>query len=520
MKKYLQDVFDIDQYISTGRNKIFLIAGVCSGKSTWVKDVLTKKGSVLFITSRKAKAESDIKNSTFSDVLKWNTEGNQTLITNAGLASRIENISINSSKDVDDFINHFDYIVVDEVHSVASDSMFAPSCFTLLSFIEYVANTGKPIICMTGTPEPIQKYFEEHEWLILNFLNICNYVHPSKIIMIQKHDVLGLIKRKSAENRKVIYFANRTDSIKNFCCDLLSNDVVTAKEIAVSVSKTREKKIFTKLKKALNNDDNFEQIQKASEETYKNIIENKRLPDGCKILFSTSTLKEGIDIDNERVTLFCENHVLSNLIQFFGRVRKGNTTIYVVEDSTDHKINHKELLYEYAIEAELAAANQFYKTKINVDGNPLVAQDRHYLIEHVSKNPYIYFDYLKNEFGVFHVKYHEEERLISKRFWKDDILEHCITYGIEPSCFDNKAFMCDVLDRMATKKTKYYEEKITIIQHALYTAYGIETVQPKKINELLELQNVPIRIAHGKGTKGEERHITYWRVHFIGDLLE
>lgn len=73
MKKYIKDVFDIDQYTGNGITKIFLIAGVCSGKSTYVKEVLAQKGSVLFVTSRKAKAEADINNSTFSDVMKWNT---------------------------------------------------------------------------------------------------------------------------------------------------------------------------------------------------------------------------------------------------------------------------------------------------------------------------------------------------------------------------------------------------------------------------------------------------------------
>lgn len=57
-KKYISDVLDIDKLIEKYGNKIMLIAGVGSGKSTWVKDVLTQKGNVLFITSRRAKVES------------------------------------------------------------------------------------------------------------------------------------------------------------------------------------------------------------------------------------------------------------------------------------------------------------------------------------------------------------------------------------------------------------------------------------------------------------------------------
>lgn len=65
-EKYISDVFDIDKTIQKYGKKIMLIAGVGSGKSTWVKEVLTKKGHVLFITSRRAKVDEDIENSTFS----------------------------------------------------------------------------------------------------------------------------------------------------------------------------------------------------------------------------------------------------------------------------------------------------------------------------------------------------------------------------------------------------------------------------------------------------------------------
>ena len=39
MGKYVSDVLDIDKVVQEHGNKIFLIAGVGSGKSTWVKEV-------------------------------------------------------------------------------------------------------------------------------------------------------------------------------------------------------------------------------------------------------------------------------------------------------------------------------------------------------------------------------------------------------------------------------------------------------------------------------------------------
>lgn len=69
-KKYISEVFDIDEQIRKYGNKIMLIAGVGSGKSTWVKEVLSQKGNVLFVTSRRAKVEEDIANSCFSSFRK------------------------------------------------------------------------------------------------------------------------------------------------------------------------------------------------------------------------------------------------------------------------------------------------------------------------------------------------------------------------------------------------------------------------------------------------------------------
>ena len=69
-KKYISDVLDIDKLIEEYGNKIMLIAGVGSGKSTWVKDVLTQKGNVLFITSRRAKVDEDIAHSCFTSFVR------------------------------------------------------------------------------------------------------------------------------------------------------------------------------------------------------------------------------------------------------------------------------------------------------------------------------------------------------------------------------------------------------------------------------------------------------------------
>jgi len=511
----IKDVFDIDKTVAEHGTKILLLGGVGSGKSTWVVDVLTKKGSVLFVTSRKAKVREDVNCTCFSDVFRWNTTGNQTLITNAKLASLIERIADDYFRDIDDFIDHFDYIVVDEVHSIATDSAYAKSCSAVLSFIEYTVEKGKTIVCMTGTPEPIKSYFDENGWYTVDYIDVCDYVHPRQISLIQKEKSINLMA-KICRTQRIIYFANRTDKIASLCKELLDKEILNATEIAIAVSKSREDDFFSSLCSSLTNTGDGDIIQTVSQKAYGNIIGNKRIPDECRILFSTSVLKEGINIQNEDVSIFCENHVLSDLIQFFGRVRTGSSEVYVIEDSTDHQLpDHNELLFDYALDAEVAAANHFYNDFKN---SPFSIIKRQNLIKHVLKNPYIYFDYIRDEFRVFSVKFREEVRLLSNRFWQRELLDHCKHYGIKHKGFDDKRMCRNFLLDSARKHEQFWgqEQKIRI-RNLFYTAYGITAKQPKGINEALSEKNVPIEVRYGKGNAGGKRGISFWQLWFLNE---
>jgi len=512
-KKYVSDVLNIDQLIANGKYKIFLIAGVGSGKSRWVTEVLTQKGNVLFVTSRKAKVLEDINYSCFSDVFDFNTYNNQTLITNAKLASLVERFSDDYTEDLECFISHFDYFVIDEVHSIASDSAYAESCSSVLSFIEYVASKEKPIICMTGTPEPIQRYFDENGWYTIDYTNICNYVHPKRISLIQKRHIISNLKQ-TISSQKIIYFTNHTNAIISLCNALLEENIVSPSEIAISVSKSREEDFFEELFNNLATYDDGIIIQASSCREYENIIENSRLTDECKILISTSVLKEGINIKNPDMVLFCENHILSNLIQYFGRARIGQANVFIIEDSESHPIAHNELLYDYAVHSEVAAANRFYKEIVESPQNPFSKVERSQLSAHIIKNPYIYFDYISQEYKVFSVKFFEEKRLIKQqKVWKTILLKYCQAFNIEPRWFDKKETYQRILLDLARKKTIFYgkEDKETLL-NIISTAYDIEKKQPKGINDELRNNKAPICLYNGKGSSGNKRNVSFWQL--------
>lgn len=509
MGKFVSDVLDIDKVVAEHGNKIFLIAGVGSGKSTWVKEVLTKKGNVLFVTSRKAKVEEDIHDSCFSEFFEWHTNDNQTLITNAKLHSMVQRITADFQKDLDDFIGHFDYIVIDEVHSIATDSAFANNCYGVLAFIEYAVQKNVAVVAMTGTPEPIQWYFQNNNWLLLDYRKICNYVHPAKIVMWNKRSVLTKILQHWNEN-KIVYFANNTDTMVELCKELLKDDRITADEIATIVSRNKEKEFNEKLKKGLSQD--FETIRQTTRDTYKSLIEEKKIPDKCKILLSTSTLREGVDIENENIVMFCDNHILSNLVQFFGRARKSGCVVYIIEDSKQHSVSHSKLLFDYALQIEINTANFYLKSHIEVVGNPFIEIEKMELINHVCKNPYIEFDYIENLFKLFDVKFAEEERLKSIISWKMDLLHYCRCWNI-PLVGDLELTktMNEALKRMYECRGEYSIEYKEAILDMLKRVYQIKVEQPAAINEKLAELGAEFRIIYGKWNSGEKRNKSYWK---------
>lgn len=240
-KKYISDVLDIDKLIEEYGNKIMLIAGVGSGKSTWVKDVLTQKGNVLFITSRRAKVDEDIAHSCFTSFVREQDGQRENLITNAKLGYILINAHADMQMTVDNFLNCYEYIVVDEIHSMASDSTFARSSFDVLTFIEYAAEQGHKVIVMTGTPEPVQSYFQNNGWHIEDYRKICNYVKPEAIKYIYKEKRADVIKEALEENKKVIYFVNNTVTITETIREVLDKRIGEIEKIAVIVSDEKRK---------------------------------------------------------------------------------------------------------------------------------------------------------------------------------------------------------------------------------------------------------------------------------------
>ncbi len=525
--QFLSQVFNIDEEVEKYGKKIFLIAGVGAGKSSWVKNVLALKsgadGNTLFITSRRAKVDEDTEQSLFDSRLDIKDKRSywRTLVTNSKLGYFLKDISMQKeNKDnalIDKFLDRYKYIIIDEVHSLAADSTFADSSFCVLSFMEYAVEKGKIVVAMTGTPQPIYHYFLENNWHIRDFRKQCKYVKPMRIDKIIKDKVLKKIKSELEAERKVIYFVNNVAQIKALCKKLTTTKKISEEKaiiepqyLSVIVAKTRNEELKDQLKDL---GGIAKKIIDNSQKTYNNIVQKQLLPDTCKILISTSTLREGIDIFNENVTVICDNHILSNIIQFCGRTRLGDSVFYVVEDSSPHKIEPNELLYCYACKDEMNAANHFYVNE--VDGK-LFGHQTNEFIEHVERNVYVRFNYIKKIFMIDHMRYKEELRLkCCLDTWEEDLKEYCNEYNI-PNFYmtssQKKEWVLKGLDNLVAKEKMYldHSQKEQLCQY-LYAMLGFKKMhkQYTKINE--ELKRYGYKIISDTESQGDNRNKNYWQ---------
>lgn len=301
--RYLSEVIDTNE-----REKEFapfdlveMIAGVGAGKNHWVCELAKQQNnSVLFVTSRRITADMQSKKMNASRTIDWDKfkrhalggkpmKGGKLLVscTNARLASFIRNDY--DAQDRSTFLwEYFNYIIIDEAHSLVTDSSFADSSFYVWKFIEWVAKeeAKKPdrrkrckIILMSGTPEPLKEPLKELQKQLcaesgsdtfrfntVNYFDRCEHVEPAEVILdcaedIAIHEIMGF----RAEGHRIIYFAS---SIRNIAALVkqLNEYGVKDSEIGVSYSNRARDNLFSK------------ELTEKMEQIHKSLIENEKLP--------------------------------------------------------------------------------------------------------------------------------------------------------------------------------------------------------------------------------------------------
>lgn len=209
--KHLADVLSAETILNSSNNRICIYAGVGSGKNWFIENILINHGNILYVTSRRAKVNEILMEQVCHEEITWTKEtGDIVTTTNYGIEKLVmnEKFSNNFAK----VMEHFDFIVIDEAHSIFSDATYTESSFHVNAFIEYVATTypSKKVILMTGTPEPLKTI--ESKYKILDFRDKCINVVPKTIRVIQKQNAIQHLT-SIPKNQKTVYYGNSASKL-------------------------------------------------------------------------------------------------------------------------------------------------------------------------------------------------------------------------------------------------------------------------------------------------------------------
>lgn len=527
-KNHLSDVLKGQDIVSEISQRICIISGVGSGKNTFVEKELVQYGNILYISSRRAKVNEILENNLCSDTIQWEKETSDIVsVTNYGIERIVQNKTF--GRNLREIISHFDFVVVDEAHSLLTDATYADSSFHVFAFIEYViAQYPKiKVILMTGTPEPIERYLTQKGYTIFDKRDECIHVLPKVIRVVNKDFAFECIG-KMPKGEKTVYYSNSATRIvsgdksliKRLCEINFSLD-----EIGICVSEKSAKRLQKE----------YKGLKEKCAQTKEAILKKRMLDEKCRILLTTSCLKEGVNIENDNIKIaFCESHVLSEIQQFAGRIRKGLDVLYVISDATQHMVTDDELHQHYlelhyAIAVGKAAANEYLERAIKnknsglymerdfFDRGDIDAYDLYqgeyslasiggslvpmYIQMVESANPYLKFNHVAGQFDVFANKYIEQRRvnqILSEYKWLNDISEFAKNNGIE---YIEQSIQDGVSEKQIIE---FCEERLNVIwvdeakDAVLWDLRYMMSLPPnaafKTINKNLDIYRIPYQI--------------------------
>lgn len=406
------------EILDSDKRLFMLIAGVGAGKNFWVKSLKEKghedKGyapngyKVLLITSRATTADAQAikldadKRFDFNklfDYGDWWGDGppvqKVVCCTNSYIEWYVKNLY--SPADPKTHVwNMFDFIVLDEAHSMTCDATFSEAPFHTQSFLRHAYRSSKTcrIVLMSGTPEPVTWLYmgiqNEESVKVINLYKQCRHIEP-KLVQIHpaKFMVDDIVYRLKAGDR-IIYFATRSDSMKKLIEELNARGI-TNDNIGISYSDDEKKdaKFPPELveKKVL--------IQKSLEK-------KEVLPPEVRIFITTSKNKEGININDTDVkSMVVESHQRDEVRQMAGRVRNGLEYLIIDRDAAQHSSAGSPLMYQICRACIGDVNDTFCKYWEKRGGVPNKEQLQSQIKKVEDAFRYLRYDYFEEKFRVY-----------------------------------------------------------------------------------------------------------------------
>ena len=335
---YLSEIIDLERDILPHR-AVLLHAGVGAGKNTWTKILAQKGYRILLITSRRVTADVQAKN--LDAAKKIDLDRLLDLDDAWGeIAPDVQKRVVCTNSQIEDFVknkyipddpkthiwNTFDFIILDEAHSLTTDASFADSVFYVFKFLKhaYSQNPSSHIIFMTGTPQPIEWMFRKKSVHRLLLFTKCKHVDPENVYLVPCDFAIRNLKKNWSRNQRAIYFTNSTTRILE-CVKLLTDMGVPEDDIGISYNPSEKDASFS-----------AELIERRTI-IEKSLREDECVPSNVKILLTTVKNREGINIlDTDIKIMYAESHHAAELTQMAGRVRNGLDKFFILYDAAEH----------------------------------------------------------------------------------------------------------------------------------------------------------------------------------------
>lgn len=420
--KYLSEVIDFKKDIAPYRI-IQIYSGVGSGKNYWVESLAKEGYRILLITSRKATADAQakkLKGTRWVDLDEIAQQGfgakaqKKVIVTNAGIEQFIKKKYIPDDEKTHIW-RYFDFIILDEAHSLVSDATFSDSPFHVHKFLKFVQESAKDckLVFMTGTPEPIERFFSEKlknsaEYNYLNLYDQCKHVDPEEIYLYPYFDIEKDLLFHLQKGDRIIYFANSITRMESMVANLCN---LGLDENCIGVAYADKNK--RKFPKAILDRKDF---------IRESLIKDEMLPPEIQLFISTSQNKEGININNDDIKIMVsESCDRASLIQMAGRVRKGLEVLVILYGAPQHP----QTITDLDIEVDhwcLKSVREFWEYY------EFTSENKEEICAIEGKFPAIRYNYLQQRFDFYPGKERGFEQINEDQRY----LRNCIATWGEP----------------------------------------------------------------------------------------
>lgn len=433
--KRVSEVIDFDRDIKDNR-LIRLFAGVGAGKNYWTVKLAQQGYRVLLITSRVATAQAQAEkmgadrwinfDRLFEPEDIWGEASGfmqrKVVCTNSHIQKFVTD-RYDPNNEKTHIWNKFDFIILDEAHSLTEDATFSEAPFYVEKFLHYAYKHGKDchVVIMTGTPEPIEWLFSKEELQekvhTLDMFKECVHVEPEEVIFYPLSGAIERLRWFYQKGERVIYFSNTTKRISEIVKELTEQGI-SEDDIGVSYSNDKRDELFSKT------------LVAKKERIKESLATTELVPEDVKILLTTTKNKEGINNDDIKIML-SESHKRADLVQMAGRVRNGLKYFTVLFDAVPH--SSKSSLFKETLNRDclgaVKKAVEHYKEKCAANG---LKFDMKKVIEEVHDTfADIRYDNLTEDFYLYRGRIYGEQQLRH-----DNALMKSYTESLDAPVFD------------------------------------------------------------------------------------